>query len=423
MNVNRFPRVGQNTPLTCVYMNGFEFNDQARDKLQSASGYANAAVTPHQNGGSGGSRYGTTSNSTGFVTLAIPPLREFVICSAVYFANSTGVGNMSAVDSGGGAAQLVLNFTASTGVIVAKRNTTTLATSAASSFATGSWNWVHWWGNIDDSVGFSHTRIGSWANEVLSITGVDTKNTANTTFDLFQGAAASASAANYDDLMIFARSMYYHGASGSVPAVGATITGGTSGATAVITNVFDNGAGSGCYFVRTVTGAFQAAETISSGGWSGTTGNALANDQDSLWFKEQYIFTRAINGDIATGWTSSTGVAHYTEVDDAATTTDFVSTNTANQVDEFSTTGSLPPGAEIGAVTVSVYARLNGVSTVNNIRPGMDDGAADIDADADSPLSGSWEVHDLIFTNNPNTGTKYTTTEIGNLHPRITSKA
>jgi hypothetical protein len=222
--------------------------------------------------------------------------------------------------------------------------------------------------------------------------------------------------------MIFARSMYYTSAS-ALFTVGETVTGGTSGATLVVTHEFDS-SGDGCLFVRTVSGTFQVGETL-TGGTSGTTAtasNALGNNESSLWVREQYIFLATTDSDVLTGWTNSTGAAHYTEVDDPVDTADYVSTNTADQVDEYGTTVTLPPGADIEAVCVSAYSRLNGVSATNNIRVGLDDGAADVDSDADSALSGSWEVHDLICTRNPNTGDRYTTTEIGNLNIRIISK-
>lgn len=426
MNLNRFPRVNQNTALTCVFMTGFEFNDQARDKIQSASGYTNVntSPTPHQLSGNGGSRYGRCTNVIGAFFLGIPSLKEFVVCSAVHIPSAVDTGVIDMYDSGNSSSQCNLVFNGTTGTIVLRRATTTLATSSVSSFATNSWNWVHWWGYIEDLTGFAHVRVGSWANEVLSATGQDTKATVSNTADVARISTNASAVANFDDFMIFARSMYYHGGSGTLPSVNQTITGGTSGATAVITHVFDT-SNSGCFFVRTVSGTFQVGESLSNGaGWTGIANNALGNNEASLWVKEQYIFTRAINGDVLKGWSNTTSGAgdHWTEVDDAATTTDFISTNTANQVDEYTTTGSLPPGAEIEAVCVSALARLNGVSSVNNIRVGLDDGAADIDADADSPLSGSYEVHDMIFTNNPNTGVKYTTTEIGNSHPRVTSK-
>lgn len=426
-NLNRFIRTGQNTPLTCVFMSGFEFNDQARDKIQSAASYTNQASSPapHQNATYGGSRYGKLTTVTGMYWLGMPQLREYVICTAINLPTTLDTGALDTYDSGNATFQAGLTFTGTTGTINLRRAIfTSLGASTPSAFSTNAWNWVHWWGAIDDSAGFAHVRVGSYANEVLSVTGIDTKASTGAYFDTCRLATNSSSIAYFDDFMVFARSMYYSGASGTVPSPGATITGGTSGATAIITHVFDNGAGAGCFFVRTVSGTFSASESISQGGWSGTAGNALGNNEASLWVREQYIILATTDSDISTGWSNTTsgGASHYTEIDDAATTTDYVSTNTDSQVDEYGTSITLPPGAEIEAVCVSAYSRLNGVSAVNNIRVGVDDGATNVDADEDSALSGSWEVHDLILTRNPNTGTRYTTTEIGNLNIRITSK-
>jgi hypothetical protein len=421
-NINRFIRVNQNTPLTCVFMSGFEFNDSARDKGASSSSYATDTANPHQNSGYGGLRALSLSSGGNYVTLGFPTLREFVMCSAVYIANAASLYLMDASESSG-SIQLRTRIDSTTGALSFMRSTgTTLGTSAGGAVSLNAWNWLHVWGYIDNSNGFAHGRIGSYANNILSVTGVDTQQNASFSYTnqaRFQTAGVGHQS---DDFMIFARSMYYTNAS-ALFTVGETVTGGTSGATLAVTHEFDS-SGDGCLFVRTVSGTFQVGETL-TGGTSGTTAtasNALGNNESSLWVREQYIFLATTDSDVLTGWTNSTGAAHYTEVDDPIDTADYVSTNTADQVDEYGTTVTLPPGADIEAVCVSAYSRLNGVSATNNIRVGLDDGAADVDSDTDSALSGSWEVHDLICTRNPNTGDRYTTTEIGNLNIRIISK-
>lgn len=58
-------------------------------------------------------------------------------------------------------------------------------------------------------------------------------------------------------------------------AVGDTITGGTSGATAVVTKVKDNGDNTGTLYLKTVTGTFQNDETITSSAGSATVNGTI----------------------------------------------------------------------------------------------------------------------------------------------------
>ena len=427
-NVNRHVWVGQNTPLTCVFMTGYEFGDTARDKIQSVNGtvtYQTSTPSPHQNSGYGGAQYRRFATAGAYdLYLGVPTLREFVICKAEYLTTNS-VATTDMMDSSSASLQFRCQSTQSTGVLALIRNTTTLVSSSAGVIPGNQWNWLHCWVFVDNTTGFAHARIGSWGNLVATVTGADTQQHATNNFadQARIGALTTSPLVTYsDDLMIFARSIYFSGGSGTLPSSGATLTGSTSGATCLIQQIYSDGSGKGCYFIHTVTGTFQAGETITSGGWSGTSGNALGNDQASLWVPEQYIFLGTLTSDIAAGFTSSTGASHYTEVDDAATITDYVSTNTNGQVDEYDVNVVLPPGADISAVDISAYARLNGVSAVSAIRCGFNDGSTPVDNSANSPLSGAWESHECIASYNPNTGAKFTTTEIGNLTARITSK-
>ena len=62
----------------------------------------------------------------------------------------------------------------------------------------------------------------------------------------------------------------YSSGSGSLPAIGATITGGTSGATGKFIEAVSGSATAGSLALTVLTGTFTATETISSGGWSAT---------------------------------------------------------------------------------------------------------------------------------------------------------
>ena len=409
-------------------MTGFEHGDAShilRDKILSNSGggsFATTTPTPHQNATYGGAKYRKyNGNPSSEVFTSFTPLTEYVACFAAYFTNSTTTFNFG-MRSADGTIQNRVVMDANTANIAIHRNTTALATSSSSVFTIGQWNWIHYWAFINDTTGFGHVRVGSYSNLVVSATGVDTKAHASDSTAAHIGitSVGTSGVSGADDIMVFARSMYFSSATGSTPVVGATITGGTSAATAIITHVYTSGA-DGVFFVRTVSGTFVAAETITSGGWSATAGNGLGNNQDSLWVREQYILLRTVNSDSSVAWTSSTGASHYTEVDDSATTSDFVSTNTNAQLDEYGTTGSLPPGAEIEAVNVTAYARLNGVSAVNNIVPGLKDGSGNTyDLPANSALSGAYEVHDIIVGRKTG-GSRFSDTDVTNSKARITS--
>lgn len=422
-NINRFVRVGQNTPLTCVFQSGFEYNDQARDKFSTATGYATSTSTPHQNTGFGGARHWNPGSGNFAQTQSFPTLREYVAVCAFY--PSAGIPTLTMHEPTGDFQTRYL-LSATTGAITIRRGSSDLITSASSSFATNTWHWLHTWGKIDNTTGFARARIGSWANLVAEITGVDTQQDASNNYTDSVRLDSTGGVSYFDDLKVYARSMYYTGGTGGagVPVVGNTLTGVNSGATLVVTHVFDNAGGSGCVFVMDVSGTFESGETIGNGsGWTAVAGNSLANDQTHLWVDEQYIFLSSTSSDVSVNFDTTTGTDHYTEVDDSADTATYVGTNTPNDLDQFGITTVLPPGAIVDTICASVYARLNGVSAVNNIRPGIYDGAANIDLEADSALSGSWEVHDVILTHNPNTGLPFTTTEIGNLNLRITARA
>ncbi len=421
--VNRFPTVGQNTPLTCVYMNGWEFSSALRDGISNLGTFTYSSTTPdpHRNGAYGGDMYAQGStNSTAF-SAALPSLKEFVIGAACYLV-AADVGQLHTYYSGGATLQLGLEYESTGGTIKAVRNATTLATSAAAVFPTTTWNWLHMWGKISNT-GFCQVRVGSYPNLVIDTGTVDTQEHASVgTFDLFRWRSDGASVAIFDDTVIFARSMYYSAGAGTAPVAAQTLTGGTSGATCTIETVFDT-AGDGCLFISGVTGAFVAGETINNGiGWTATAGNDLANTEACLWVPEQYIKVFPVVSDLTTAWTNSTGGTHFDELNDLATTTSYVSTDTVDQTDEYGVDVTLFPGGIVTVLGVSAYAQLNGVSNVNNIQVGINDGLTDMDS-PNSVLTGAWDEHAYLYTTNPSTGLPFTSDEISALSLRLISKA
>jgi hypothetical protein len=426
-SVNKFFKKGQNTPLTCVFGTGGEDNDTASDGIASSTGgsYASSSPAPHQNAGNGSQLYrNLTASNAADSFLGTTDLREFIIATAVY---TTAISEQEwrARESAGPSTQVSLNIISGTGVLSAKRGATTIGSSAGGSVPIDQWNWHHSWIYIDNSAGFVRHRIGAYSNLVLDTGALDTQAHATINYaNQMQMAhpAGAAGTCKYDEFLLFARSLYWSSGSGTLPVAGDTITGSSSGATAIVTHAFSDST-DGAFFVRTVAGAFIAGETITSSGWSGAAGNTLSNTEADLWVPEVYGFNRPLSSDLQKEWTNTTNASgdHFPELADASTAT-FVSTSTIDQTDIFGTSGTLPPGAAIKVLIAKVYARASGISASDEILLGIDDGSGAVDLAENSPLSGSYEAHMAIATHNPNTGEEFSTTEIGNLQLRLTSK-
>jgi len=417
--VNRFPQVGTNTPLTCVFMTGFEYEDEVLDGVQSATGpLAYLTATPHKQGAEGGSTYIHTSiGSTNVVLLAFPALKEFV---AAFAARSGDPGDDWDFDlKASSTLNMRLNFHSTSGTFeVRAGNGDVLTSSLPSSATTGQWNWMHWWGKCADSGGFSRVRVGNWDNLVVDGTGLDT----STGSEAVNQTTLTGFGPDWDDVFIFARSMYYTNGDPTPPTVGATLTGTNSAATATITHVFDNGAGDGCVFVTVVSGTFELGEPLTAGAWDGEANHALGNDEDSLWVPELYQFLEPLTADAAAGFDNTTGGNHFSQLIDADDDT-FVDSETPDQVDSFETVLAIPSGSTLWVLGAAAKARMGGTSPVTNIRVGVDDGATAVDS-SNSPLTANFEKHDILITkNNPNTGVPYTGGERTAMKARLVSKA
>lgn len=80
------------------------------------------------------------------------------------------------------------------------------------------------------------------------------------------------------------KKLTYTGASGTTPAVGATVTGGTSKATGVITRLF-----TGYLVVKDVVGTFSSTEGVTATGWSATL-TAVADYTNQQGAPEYYWY-------------------------------------------------------------------------------------------------------------------------------------
>jgi hypothetical protein len=415
--------LGQNTPLTCVWASGFEFQDYLYDEIAATiSSPTYNSGTVHTRGGFGGS-YSLFCNINDYAQgNGFPALTEFVSVAAVY----KNTGNARLIHTYSSGTNGLITSIQNDGSVSAIRFSTTLATTAPGEVPTTEWSWIHTHGKIDNTTGFYNIRVGTYANSILSGSGVDTQQggASNNNTDAFK--VESTSGNNYfDDCAVYARSIYYTGGSGGggAPVVGNTLTDGTTGATCTIDYVKDDGAGNGVVFISSLAVAsFGSGNTISDGsGWTATASNSLADDEDSLWVKELFMIIARPDSDVTTNWTSSTGANHYTEVDDDATEADYISSDTAAQLDQFGTTVSKPSGTfDIQFVMGTVWAQQNGGS-VNQINIGYEDDTAVEDADDNIALTGSFDVHSMIWTKNSRTGADWTEAQIDALELRVTT--
>ncbi len=102
----------------------------------------------------------------------------------------------------------------------------------------------------------------------------------------------------------------------------------------------------------------------------------------------------------------------HTEVDDHGDEANFVSSDTIGQRNTFDTAIVLPAGGIPFVLGISALARQSGTSTVTAIALGFDDQITGEIMGEESSLSGAHERHDLLITNNPNTGVKFTSGEL-----------
>lgn len=418
--------LSQNTPLTLIWMTGFEFTDRDREALINS--YGTSTGIPHERSGTGGAR---RTNLAQFATLQTPSLvqvREIVIGTAMYLTSSVINGDrnsgpymqLATVADGVQCSIMVtqnreFRFAGGSGYTVWSE----------SGIANPGWNWLSCRVFIDNSGSFD-IRHQTYKNLVLTATGVDTQTAASNYVDRVQWRNPfSGFTGHHDDTAIFARSMYYTaGAGGSgQPVSGNTLANGL-GATATIDFVTDDGAGNGVVFVSQVSGSFSTSDSLNDGsGWTATASNDLANDEASLFIPELFMFNAYPDADVGLPQWSTTGVNNFGEVDDEIDTATYVSTGTAAQLDEYSLTNVIPAGSTIWGMKLTAYARQQGAGSVTAINLGYNDGTGTEVADNNFLLpTGFAETH-WLWTNNTRTGAKFTESEINSMTYRLTSVA
>jgi len=228
-----------------------------------------------------------------------------------------------------------------------------------------------------------------------------------------------------DDIVINAATLHYTGGS-STPTIGDTVTGGTSSATAVITNYVETSAGEGYLVLQPNVGdttsptGFTASEGLSDvAGWTATADQVAIDanglDNNSGQPLETYLLLLRPTSDISTQLTGQdgNGADNWENVDDDP----FGDTATYNEgvtsgLTDVYAIENLPftPGS-VDTVEVIVYASRAG--SIPGIEPGIDPGAGVTYGPVKNVGSGgTFSKGAEIFNVNPDTGTEWDETTV-----------
>lgn len=246
------------------------------------------------------------------------------------------------------------------------------------------------------------------ATPICSFSG-DTDPTAATDLDNIQIQSKGDS---WDDIAVHGITMLYDGGSGGVPAVGETITGTSSSATAVITAV-DGNATSGRLYLRSVSGTFTDNEQVTSSGTFDALVNAPSARTNAPGLEVNSGFP-SVWGYIAQCYPTADG-AHadctpypgtgdnYEEVDDWATGTvntgTYVESGTDGDQDSYELSNPSASYTGVNSVKVVAWAQRQGVA-VNTMELAVRVGGTDYFGDDDA-VGTAWESHTHRWDTNP----------------------
>lgn len=280
---------------------------------------------------------------------------------------------------------------------------------------------VHYF--IDNSAGFIHVYVdddGSYSSPYLSVTSTDTQFGSNNYSDRWRVQLDHADT-RMDEFAVNSYSLKIDGGSGSMPSSGTTVTGGTSGATGIVHGT-QGGVTDGRLILHTVSGSFINNETVTGGTLTalvdapnGTYVGGL--EPESMAPGEGFIVYLGPTGIGNTTDLDNTGeqTENYEHVDDnpVDTTTEAVYTGTTGEYDTY-VAGNLPSSANsINVVEVHARAYKDG-TTINQINGTVRTGGADFHSESqfDQNMSASADHHSFPFTLNPDTGGRWTPSEV-----------
>ena len=313
----------------------------------------------------------------------------------------------------------------------------TLLATSGGTIVSGSWHRIDINFYIDDAAGFIKVYVddpGTYTTPFVQATGVDTNNAGANRCDRFSLLQPTGSAARYDDVGVNSLSLSYDAGSGTTPTpLPATITGGTSGATAIVTAL---GPGTtvaaGRLIVRGVTGTFVDNETITGGGLTasvnapnGTYVGGLEPNSGPLGPGFIVYLTPNANGTLSQLLgTDSNQVDNYLLVDDNPidALTDGVVGDTDGETDLYGLS-DLPASAQsVNFVQVGAYAFKDGVA-INKLNAAIRTGGTTYQSapEFDANVAASAAMYKFPFPLNPNTGGQWTVSEVNAIEagPRV----
>lgn len=372
-------------PLTPVWYSGCEQGSLAHDNFAGSGGtYSTTHYHKSINEQLGvASDAGRSLLTAGYTTRSFrQPVREFVIGAG---HKNTVAGSRSCfVYCRNSASENLVryNLVHTTFDVALLRQTTQVAISAAGVFdclTSGEFRYSFFHAYVANSAGFMHFHDGTFdlAHRVVTFSG-DTTNYATTTVDrLFIQSDVNLDW-QIDDIVVYARTLFYTGFSGTAAAIGQTLTGGTSGATATVDAIETEGT-TGIVYLYLQTGNFVSGETITfSAGGTATTANALPS---SLYGLAQPVFIRhrAPTSDLTSPveWTRSAGATDYAAIDDPAHTSDGVYlTATAIAQKTKHAIADAPSGLYLGAAFIAAQGGgFQDAGGIGSLRYNITDGA------------------------------------------------
>ena len=244
--------------------------------------------------------------SEGCVAFAYKPVGNNYTGLVLSFKNSSGAALFN-LRHQGGSFRLAAANTASP----------VLASVSVPSFDMSIWSWMVIEFKAYSTTGYIKVYINSVGGTTTPVIDYTwTAGGTNKVGSVSFGFPAAGSEYTIDDLVINSKSISYTGSTGTLSG-GNTITGASSGATALVTyneslHATYGVSGDGRVTLSNITGQFQNGETISNGsGWSATV--ALAGGEfDGLDFNstkpgETYIIGLSLSGDRTVEMTGSDG--------------------------------------------------------------------------------------------------------------------
>ncbi len=413
------------------FTEGFERGDPTETGWAGGATFQRSNSTIHTdssgNGGGYAMRRSTTSDGNNLgPTFQNGPHREGW-CRFYGYLNATGddfwITMMTGSDE-----QLTVQYQGSSQTIIIRRGNylgTILATSVGT-FPLLQWHQIEFHYFIDNTAGFCHVYVnddGTYATPAVSVTGVDTQDDGSVDSTNRIQVRMPGVACRIDDIAVNSVSLSYDTGTVAPPAAGETLTGGTSGATCVVSHVHGDTT-SGRVLVHTVSGVFADNEPLtSSGTFVGAVNAPNADYVDGFEPQSQapgegFIVYLKPSGNGNTSdlvGTDGDSTDNYLLVDDDPidATTEGVVTGTDGDYDTYDLE-TLPASANsINAVAVTCTAFKDG-TTINNLVGVVRIGSTDYDSEDafDGSLSASVGPYSLPFVVDPATGARWTASAV-----------